>query len=176
MTVQNLLVPSDADRLVELLTGSLLASLPRSELRRLTDLGHPASFKAGESVFTQGEQEDDLYLVVHGTAGILTGAADPIEVAKVQVGEVFGELSALTSAKDRTASVEAMSDLSCLVIPGTAIRDAMVRHPEAAAAITSEAQTLATAAFLRGVSAFAPLDDERVIRSPTRSAGPPCDW
>lgn len=64
------------------------------------------SYKAGESIFSEGEAGDTMYVLLDGEAEILVGG-QTVEV--VGVGGIIGEM-ALIDSKARSASAIAKSD------------------------------------------------------------------
>ncbi len=76
-----------------------------------------APFAAGETVTHEGARDDGLYMIVRGDAVVCigagpTGPGSGREVARLQAGQFFGEMSLMTG-EARTASVVAASNLVC---------------------------------------------------------------
>jgi CRP-like cAMP-binding protein len=77
-------------------------------------------FAAGEAVTREGDDDDDLYMIVEGDAVIRIGAVGAErEVARLHAGQFFGEMSLMTG-EARTATVIADTDLICYRMDKTA--------------------------------------------------------
>jgi CRP-like cAMP-binding protein len=104
-------------------------------LLRLTNFGTQLSFGSGESVVTEGQPGDGLFLILAGTAEVLqSGDGDaPRRVATLGPFRSFGEISILMD-QPRSATVVAAAPLRCVKLdrrqlalveerdPGLAIR------------------------------------------------------
>lgn len=72
------------------------------------------SFKAGDTILTEGEQGDTAYMIVEGTVEIVIGQADKAKiVGTLTAGDVFGEMS-LIEPGPRSATVRAVTDTECV--------------------------------------------------------------
>jgi len=85
------------------------------------------TFETGQTVFLEGDDSQDLYIVVEGKAGILKGTKRIAEVSGR--GSVFGEMSFLLG-ENRTATVKAATDLKVIKIPREEIPDFLIKSPE----------------------------------------------
>ncbi len=86
-------------------------------LRRLADMGRPRLLPMGSVVFRQGDAPDGLYVIMAGSVRVsLTDeAGQPIELATLTVGAVFGEM-ALLDGQPRSASVTCHEDCEFLLL------------------------------------------------------------
>jgi small-conductance mechanosensitive channel/CRP-like cAMP-binding protein len=102
-----------AQRLAALASVDLFRGLPEEVRRGLAvDLAY-TPFAAGEAITREGELDDGLYMLVSGEAIVRIGAgAAPRDVARLQPGQFFGEMSLMTG-EARTASVIAATDTVC---------------------------------------------------------------
>ena len=77
----------------------------------------PYSFRAGETVFAQGDAPDRFYIVTQGKAEVSRKNADgKVQlVATLGPGEFFGEMGLVTATK-RMATVRAKTDLECVAL------------------------------------------------------------
>jgi len=82
-----------------------------------------------ETVVREGDSALHLYIVATGHARI--ERADQGVVARIGPGDFFGEL-ALIEEHDRTATVVADDELTCLLIPVWEFRALLQEHPELA--------------------------------------------
>ncbi len=71
-------------------------------------------FRAGETILTEGLHGDTAYLLTSGSVKVVLGAgAKAKQVATLDAGEVFGEMSLLEPGR-RSASVIALTDVACM--------------------------------------------------------------
>jgi small-conductance mechanosensitive channel/CRP-like cAMP-binding protein len=101
----------------QLLTlNELFHNLQADELDLLAATALPQRFAAGDTLVRQGDPGDSLFLLAEGLLQVSvagpTAEESPVAVARLQPGDIFGEISVLTS-EPRTATVTAATD--CLV-------------------------------------------------------------
>jgi len=113
----------------------LFADLPPDALERLAAGAEPMSLRAGEFLINEGDQADDMFVVVSGELDVTkrSGSSD-IPLARVGPGAIQGELAALERGR-RMASVQAVTDTQVLRIPYAAVRDLLSAGPDAALGI-----------------------------------------
>ncbi len=92
---------------------------------------------AGEILFSEGDQQDTMYLIVNGRLRILTTASDGTEhtVAEVSPGEVVGELGFL-SGEPRAATAVAIRETHLAKMTMPVFQQLSERHPEAILRLT----------------------------------------
>lgn len=74
------------------------------------------SFKAGETLFTEGSTGRELFIIHEGKVGIYKDTPDGrVELAKVERGSLIGEMSLLDTLP-RSATVVALDEVKALVI------------------------------------------------------------
>lgn len=88
---------------------------------------YAATFEVGQTLFLEGDDSQDLYILVEGKAGILKGTKRIAELSGK--GSVFGEMSFLLG-ENRTATVKAVTDLKVLKIPKEDISTFLKEFPE----------------------------------------------
>ena len=95
-----------------------LANLSARELDSLSGMARPRQYAAGEAIVRQGEGGIGVYLLVSGQVRMLRALAsgEVRELDRVGPGAVFGEMALLDEAP-RVATVEAVTDSVCLVLP-----------------------------------------------------------
>src|SRR5438552_4788254 len=95
----------------------LFADLPEDHLQRLAAGAKPMALHPGDFLIVEGDQADDLYVVVSGELEVTkrSGNAE-IPLARVGPGAVQGELAALERGQ-RMASVRALTETEVLRIP-----------------------------------------------------------
>lgn len=84
---------------------------------------------AGETVLRQGDPGDAAYVIVDGLATVLDGDGHPGR--ELTRGDLFGELALLT-ARPRTATVVAATDLDLMVLERDAFRQQLRSSADAA--------------------------------------------
>jgi PAS domain-containing protein len=85
------------------------------------------TFEVGQTLFLEGDDSQDLYILVDGKAGILKGTKRIAEISGR--GSVFGEMSFLLG-ENRTATVKALTDLKVIKIPKEEIPNFLTQFPE----------------------------------------------
>ena len=113
----------------------IFAEVPAELLGRLAAQAVPLSLHAGDFLIEEGEQADDLFVVVTGELEVTKrSGTSEIPLARVGPGSIQGELAALERGK-RMASVRAATDAEVLRIPYAAVRDLLSGGPDAALGI-----------------------------------------
>jgi PAS domain S-box-containing protein len=85
-------------------------------------------FQKGQNVFLEGDQTQEMYVLVSGKVDILKG--DQVISQVAQPGAFFGEMSFLLGS-NRTATVRARTDVEAICIPQDKISDFLKDFPEA---------------------------------------------
>jgi uncharacterized membrane protein len=105
--------------------------------QRLTE----KTFKAGDIVFSQGDQGSSMYVVRSGSVQIYLPSADkakpPVVLKDLLTGEYFGEL-AIFDDKPRSASVRALVDTVLLELTREELGEHLGRSKTAAMTILAE--------------------------------------
>ncbi len=87
-------------------------------------------FSAGEVIVRQGEESDELFIIVKGeVAVVLESASESYEVTRLGRGKFFGEMALVTGEK-RKATVKAITDCELLVIDHDAFQQVLREKPE----------------------------------------------
>ena len=84
---------------------------------------------AGATVFEAGAEAEALYIVLSGRVRI---SEDGREVAEIEVGHFFGELSLLMHTM-HTKTAVAIEDSELMVLPKVSFQELLVRNKEVAA-------------------------------------------
>lgn len=87
------------------------------------------SYKTGRIVLLEGDDSQDLYILVSGELEILKGNKKISEIG--EAGSLFGDMSFLLRSK-RTATVKAKSDVKALCIPKEEITAFLREYPDVA--------------------------------------------
>ncbi len=126
--------PPSHPEVVELLARAPeFSTLERGDLERVAQLAVPRSFAAGQAVFREGDRSDTCYVVRSGRARAVRQHGDgrTITLATFGPGDIFGEL-ALFERELRSATVEALEELSAVAVLGPDMRRMMADHPQIA--------------------------------------------
>ena len=87
------------------------------------------TYGAGQLIFLEGEDSQDLYILISGEIEIIKGAK---KIAEFSIpGTVFGEMSFLLGAA-RTASVQAKNEVKVVRIPKSDINSFLCDFPQMA--------------------------------------------
>lgn len=94
----------------------IFSQIDAAKLKLMAFASERLTYKAGQTLFKQGEMGDAAYIVLAGTADILVDTPDgPLRVAQLAENEIIGEIAILCDIP-RTASVEAATELTTLKI------------------------------------------------------------
>ena len=88
----------------------LFSSMPPNELSYLANIAEETIFGAGQTIITQGEHGESLYLIIEGTVTVTQNGET---IAQLAENDYFGEMSIL-DGEPRSASVKA--DTDCLLL------------------------------------------------------------
>ena len=94
-------------------THALFAPFPQDERRTLMEQFKSRSFTPGEVILEEGKKGNGLYLLLHGRVQVTKRAeeeeGEPIALAELSSGDLFGEMSLLTN-QPTNATVTAVED------------------------------------------------------------------
>jgi CRP-like cAMP-binding protein len=100
------------DKAAALAALPLFAGISPESLDRLAGVAGEQDFAAGQFVVRQGQVGTGLYVILSGSVRVLRGAD---ELARLGVGEFFGELSVIDQ-QPRNASVQAAEPTAVLAL------------------------------------------------------------
>jgi CRP/FNR family transcriptional regulator, cyclic AMP receptor protein len=117
--------------------GSFLGSLAADERAALGAIGHARTYRRGERMILEGDQNDSTYLVLEGRVRVYTGTPDGTEVTlSVRgAGDLIGEMGALDPGGRRSASVIALEQVRCRVIAARELQVFLDANPRVALAL-----------------------------------------
>ena len=141
-----------AERLDVLGRLELFAPLDQAQRHTVAAATTIVRFGSGETIVREGESGDSMYAVVSGCAAVVTGA-DRRELARIEEGGYFGEMSLLTGER-RSATVVAQGDVDLLEISAPVFRDLADVSPQTVEQVGIAAATRRTE--LEGARATAP--------------------
>ena len=104
---------------------ALFVDLPEDELEQIAASGEEAAFAEGEWIIRQGDEHSAVYVIVEGEVAVVIDDEDRRVLSK---GAFFGEVSVLLQ-EPATASIVTRTPVSCLVVPGPAVKNFFVSHP-----------------------------------------------
>jgi len=111
----------------------VFSTLEPDDLERVAQVSVPRTFEPGQAVFREGDASDTCYVVREGQARAIRTHGDgrTITLATFGPGDFFGEL-AMFEDERRSATVEAIGELSLIGVLGPDMRRLMAEHPEIA--------------------------------------------
>ena len=92
------------------------------------------TFDIGQTVFLEGDDSQDLYILVYGDLDVIKGTQKIAMIS--ERGALFGEMSPLLGAK-RTATVKAKSDVKTIRVPEDEITEFLHEFPTVAREIAT---------------------------------------
>jgi CRP-like cAMP-binding protein len=116
------------DRVATLGRVPALAGLDTGQLEAVSAVFRERTFEAGSTVIREGERGARVlafFIIVDGSAAVSAAGTD---VATLGPGDHFGEV-ALFCDVPRTATVRAVTDLSCLALSSWEFRPFVESHP-----------------------------------------------
>ncbi|MEE8370328.1 MAG: cyclic nucleotide-binding domain-containing protein [Dehalococcoidia bacterium] len=114
----------------------IFSELEPNALSSLGELMTPRSFRAGDAIVTENDQPVGFFIIVSGRVEVVRGAdgSAPQSLATLGPGEFFGEM-ALFEGYPRSATVRALEDTECLVLPRWHFTGELHSHPEIAVGV-----------------------------------------
>ena len=113
----------------------LFAGMRPSQARVVVLMGEVKHFAPGETIVRQGEQGDEMYVVLRGRAEIW-GTTDGARrrLAEAGRGDVIGEMGLVRSA-ERSADVIATADTEVLAVDARFLQRIQRRYPRIASRV-----------------------------------------
>ncbi len=106
------------------------AELSTEELLALTQQGFRRTVLPQEFICQEGDVGTSLYIILAGQAEVLSFRRH-MRLAVLEPGDFFGEISLLTG-RLRVASVRAMTEVKCFVVPWEYLQHLLVKYPSLA--------------------------------------------
>ncbi len=131
---------SISDKIELLRKVSLFSTFEEAELQIVARYSDYCPYSKGETIFREGTEEDELYIIETGEVAILRRSGEETrEMARFIAGESFGELDLLDDVP-RNATAVAEEDSVLLVFPekDTPFRSILERHTETSARILNK--------------------------------------
>ena len=114
------------------LGGALFSELQHYLFRQVADGLHRRVVPAGGIVVNEGEAGDSVFLIASGSVRVLVvgGHGRPLEIRRLDAGDFFGEVAALTG-RPRSATVVAVADCEILEVDRGALEILVEARPAA---------------------------------------------
>lgn len=125
----------DAERSERLRSVDLTSGLDRVALARLAAYMDPVAVAAGDTIITEGETGDALYIIVRGTFAVFAGT-DGHRLNTIGPGHYVGELALLVD-EPRSATIRADTDGEVLRLERQQFMDLLGRDAPAARAVAT---------------------------------------
>lgn len=122
-----------AEDMMSLERAELFAGLEAAEIASLIETVRPERriYEAGETVVTQGDASDAIFIVASGVVAVQLPAknAPPTRISSLGPGAVFGEMGLIDGAP-RSADVVAANGAECWVLPIEEMRSFLEKNPK----------------------------------------------
>jgi len=117
----------------------LFKRLEPHELENLAEEVDQVNFKAGETIFSEHDRGDSLYVLETGTVRIWVFDEDVKEVtlAELKPGDFFGELAVLDRG-ERSSSATAITDIHLHRLSSDDFQKFLMEHPDASIDVICE--------------------------------------
>jgi CRP/FNR family transcriptional regulator, cyclic AMP receptor protein len=109
----------------------MFAKLTSDELGRLKEVAEVRELRRNDTLFSEGDQSSDLFVVVEGRLAIAKRSVDGREslIALMERGDLSGEMP-LFDSEGRSAEARALEPSEVIVIPYQAVREIYESRPE----------------------------------------------
>jgi hypothetical protein len=113
----------------------LFAGLRRGQARIVVLMGHLRHFAPGETIVQRGDEGDEMFVILEGTAQVFAGESrgDAL-IGEHHRGDVFGEM-ALIRHSQRSADVRAAGEVEVLAVDRRFLDRIESRYPRIAAKV-----------------------------------------
>ncbi|MFW6031228.1 MAG: cyclic nucleotide-binding domain-containing protein [Myxococcota bacterium] len=115
----------------------LLSDLPEDARRRLAERSQTRLYAPDEVIIREGRSGHELFILERGEVRVLIGESEKsrVEVARLEPGSFFGEMSFMTGAP-RRATVRATEETEVIVLDKDALQPLLEQSPELATHIS----------------------------------------
>lgn len=116
----------------------LFEPLPPAARQRVAKQMRPASFGAGQAIFSRGDEGNEVYLVLQGRVrlSVLSVEGRELSFTHAGPGDIFGEIAALDGGP-RTADATAVTDVEAMTLSRAELKRLLETVPELASGVTS---------------------------------------
>ena len=129
----------DADAVAALAAAAPFARLERAEIERVAETAVPRSYRAGETLFREGDLGDACYVLTSGAVRVTRTHSDgrTVVLAQLRPPAMLGEMAMFGSAP-RSATAETVEDTTALAILAGDMRRLLMSRPMLAMAMLEE--------------------------------------
>ncbi len=127
--------PSNKDSLFQtiehlLKNNQLFSILSEEQLQKVITMSSFCSYGPGEIIVNENETGDSLFMLINGHVSIRkpTSSHEYLEIAQLQRGDIFGEMTVFTGAP-RSATINSISKVDLLEVKREAIADLLEEEP-----------------------------------------------
>jgi CRP-like cAMP-binding protein len=119
------------DQAALLARSELFSAFEPAAVSRIAEASRPVALQRNDTVFSEGEPAEELYVVQSGRIAIAKRSVDGREsvVALMEEGDLFGEMS-FFDGQGRSAEARALEPSSLVAVPFAAVRAALEARPE----------------------------------------------
>ncbi len=103
---------STVEKVLFLKSVGLFSRIPGEDLARIAGIAQEVNFEQGQLIIQEDEIGDSMFLIIEGEVAVLRLAK---ELSRLGGRESFGEM-ALLDNEPRSATITAVSDVTCLKI------------------------------------------------------------
>lgn len=109
----------------------LFSGVQQELLKPIVEQSSVQSLQRGDMLFSEGDEANDLYIVLEGRVAIANRSFDGREsvVALMESGDLFGEMP-LFRPDGRSADARVLENSSVVVIPYVPVKSLYEEHPE----------------------------------------------
>jgi CRP-like cAMP-binding protein len=120
---------------VALASVPLFSTLPKRTLTKLGRAIKERRYRPGETIVKVGDKASEFFIIEDGKVEVLGGRGRKLtKINELKSGAFFGEMALLDGAQ-RTATVKAVNDTICLVLPRRAFTAELRANPKLAVAM-----------------------------------------
>ncbi|KAK9492772.1 hypothetical protein V1508DRAFT_135881 [Lipomyces doorenjongii] len=142
---------------------SLFESLPPDILHTLVLSVEPKRYSPFEYILRQNLPGRELFFIVSGTVEVLDEVSQHVR-ARLTNGAHFGEVTFLSLAPARTASVRSVTMVDCLVLTSKALKSVMEKYPSILEAIEKTARARMASLSTASEPSYSPSSSSQVGR------------
>ncbi len=106
----------------------LFSDLQPMQLEALVRRAELFELAAGETLFSQGDASEGLFVVADGAVAVISEGPPRVQLSRLEAGEFFGEIG-LIAHEPRRATVQAVEDAEIIKISLDAIGDLIEQEP-----------------------------------------------
>ena len=117
----------------------LFSNLEKSKLQLIAFTSHRLHFRAGQTIFDEGDVTDSIYLIISGEAEVRVKKAEvnQTKVATIGKNSIFGEIGVMCNLP-RMETIVAKTEMEALKIDKRLVLQLLQDFPKMALAIMNE--------------------------------------